>query len=300
MLGGALLGALLATIAPFVGIAPFGGGPAAANHPPAMVSNTNTAASQSRPAPKANPAPPPVNNPVFAQNAQRAIQAVESDARVGVEVFDRQTGVVLTNLNETHQFPTMSVVKLLIALEVLYRNGWALPSAATQQDLARMISYSDDAIASNLWGAYGGPDLVTHMAGVIGLRGTEPPPSDDGEWGDTLTTPADMVTLYRYIAERLPAPDRNLIVDAMDNTTLIAADGTKQYFGIPNGLPRSRWAIKQGWGTSGSRAVVNTTGLIGTDDRYVVVVMTSAADGSESALRSAITSGTGKLAELVS
>lgn len=304
LLGGALLGALIATIAPLVGIAPFGVGPAAAHHSSRTVAPSSVpVTATSRPAPQSTtppPPPPPVDNPAFAQDTQQAVRAVEPDAQVGVEVFDRQTGTVLTNLNETHQFPTMSVVKLLIALDVLHNNGWALPSSGMQQQLTQMISYSDDGIASNLWGSYGGPAIITNMANVIGLHGTQGPSSDPGEWGDTLTTPADLVTLYQYITDKLPAADRDLLVNAMYNAAQTAADGTNQYFGIPDALPHSTWAIKQGWGTSGNRAVVNTTGLIGSNDRYVVVVLTAAAEGTDSALRSAITSGTRQLAPLVS
>lgn len=303
LLGGALLGAVIAAAAPVVGIVPFSIGPAVAHHSstPATTHHV-TSASTTPPAPSSTTPPPPpeVNDPAIAAEVQQAVRASVPDAQVGVEVVDRQTGTVLTNLNETHQFPTMSVVKLLIALDVLHNNGWELPSSDTQQELTRMLSYSDDAIASNLWGSYGGPAIVTQMANVIGLSGTEPPSGDPGEWGDTLTTPADMVKLYSYITDKLPAPDRDLIVNALYNTVQIAADGTDQYFGIPDGLPHSTWAIKQGWGTSGNRAVINTTGLIGSDDRYVVVVLTYASAGTDSALISAITPGTRKLAGLVS
>lgn len=222
------------------------------------------------------------------------------DAQVGVEVFDQDTGTVLTNLNDDQQFPMMSVVKLLIALEVLNSNNWALPDPDTQQDLTRMLSYSDDGIANDLWGSYGGPAIITAMSGVIGLQNTDPPTADSGEWGDTLTTPADIVTLYQYIAGKLPAPDHDLIVNALNNAPQTAADGSDQYFGIPNGMPNTQWAIKQGWGSSGSRFVVNTTGLVGGDDRYVVVVLTSSENSSDSTLRSAITAGTTQLTALVS
>lgn len=302
LLGGALLGALIATAAPLVGIEPFGDGPAATHtSPPATPgSHPNTTGSHPLPAPASTvPSPPPVDNPAYAQDAQQAIRALVPNAQVGVEVFDRQSGVVLTSVNDTRQFPMMSVVKLLIALDVLDHNDWALPSEGTQQELTRMISYSDDEIANDLWGTYGGPTIVTRMADVIGLHTTTPPSSDPGEWGDTLTSPGDLVTLYRYITEKLPADDSTLLVNAMGNTPQTAADGTNQYFGIPRGLPSSTWAIKQGWGMSGSRAVINTTGVLGTDDRYVVVVLTTSSGGSDSTLRTAITSGTGKLAKLV-
>ncbi|MGH3669510.1 MAG: hypothetical protein ACRDSH_02575, partial [Pseudonocardiaceae bacterium] len=136
------------------------------------------------------------------------------------------------------------------------------------------------------------------VAGRLGLTGTQPP-EDPGQWGDTQITPADMVTVYRYIAEQLPAPDRDLVVGALEDAPRTAADGFDQYFGIPDGLPNTTWAIKQGWGTSGSDAVMSSTGLVGTDLRYVVIILVSAPASSYSAVPAVVTAGTAALAGLV-
>lgn len=227
------------------------------------------------------------------------MQAQVSDAQVGVEVFDRQTGTVLTSLNSQQQFPSMSVVKLLIALDVLHSDNWALPDG-TQQQLSQMLSASDDNVADNLWDADGGGDIVSRMVSLIGLSATQPPPDDDpGEWGSTLTTPQDIVTVYNYITN-LPSSDRDFILGALGNAPQYAADGTDQYFGIPDGLSHATWEIKQGWGTSGDQAVINTTGLVGSDARYVVVLLTSASASEYSSLPPAVTAGTNALSGIVS
>lgn len=161
-----------------------------------------------------------------------------------------------------------------------------------------MLADSDDAIADSLWTADGGPTIVTRMVGLLGLTGTQPP-ADSGEWGDTLITPRDMVTVYRYITDQLPDPDRDLVLGALADAPQIAADGFNQYFGIPDGMPHTTWAIKQGWGTSGSRAVMNSTGLVGTDARYVVVLMACAPTDSYSRVPSVVTAGASALAGLV-
>jgi len=169
-------------------------------------------------------------------------------------------------LNAGQQFAAMSVVKLLIALDALARNNWALEDDAAQQEIHQMLADSDDGIADRLWTAGGGPAIVTRMVGQLGLTGTQPP-EDPGEWGDTLITPQDMVTVYRYITEQVPSPDRDLLLGALSDAPRIAADGFDQYFGIPDGMPHTTWAIKQGWGTSGTQAVMDSTVLVGTDLR---------------------------------
>ncbi|MFY9809175.1 MAG: hypothetical protein WAK86_18225 [Pseudonocardiaceae bacterium] len=236
---------------------------------------------------------------IAATTAQQAMQAVLPDAQDGFEVFDRQTGAVLTSHNAGQQFAAMSVVKLLIALDVLTQGNWATPDGETQQEIHQMLADSNDEIADRLWTAGGGPAIVTRMVGQLGLTGTQPP-DDPGEWGDTLITPQDMVTVYRYITDQVPGANRNLLLSALADTPRIAADGFDQYFGIPDGMPHTTWAIKQGWGTSGSQAVMDSTGLVGTDLRYVVVVLASASADSYSTVPAVVTAGAAALAGLVS
>jgi len=218
------------------------------------------------------------------------MQAVLPDAQVGFEVFDRQNNTVLTSQDADRQFSSMSVVKLLIALDVLARNNWVTPDDATRQQLHQMLAGSDDDIANRLWTANGGPTIVTRMIGQLGLTGTQPP-EDPSRWGDTLITPHDMVTVYRYLTDQPPILARDLLLSALTTAPQIAADGFDQYFGIPAGMPRTTWAIKQGWGTSGAQATMHSTGLVGDDLRYVVVVSVSASVNSYSTIPAVVTAG---------
>lgn len=225
---------------------------------------------------------------------QEAIQAVLPTAQAGFAVFDRRSATMLISHNAGQQVAAMSVVKLLIALDVLASGNWAVPDEQTQQELHDMIADSNDEIADELWIAGGGPSIVTRMATLLGLAGTQPP-DDPGEWGDTRTTPQDLVSVYRYITDQLPEPARTLLLNALRDTPRIAADGFDQYFGIPSAMPGTPWAIKQGWGTSGSQAVMNSTGLVGTDLRYVVVVLAVAPASSYATVPAAVTAAASTL-----
>jgi hypothetical protein len=226
------------------------------------------------------------------------MQAALPNAEVGFEVFDRQTDTVLTSHNADQQFAAMSLVKLLIALDALAGEKGNAPDNTAQQKLHQMLAYSDDSIANQLWAANGGPAIVTRMAKALSLAGTQPPriPS---QWGDTLITPRDVVAVYRHITEQLASPYRDLILSALAVAPQIAADGFDQYFGIPDGMPSATWAVKQGWGTSGSQAVMSSTGVVGLDARYVVVVLASASAQSYSAVPEAVTAGASALADLI-
>ena len=226
------------------------------------------------------------------------MHAVLPDAEVGFTVFDRQAGTVLASHNAVQQFASMSVVKLLIALDALAGIDRGAPDEVARQKLHQMLAYSDDSIANQLWSSNGGPAIVTRMVGLLGLTGTQPP-ENLPQWGDTLTTPQDLVAVYRYITDQLPGSDRDLVLGALAVAPQVAADGFDQYFGIPNGMPNASWAIKQGWGTSGSQAVMNSTGVVGADSRYVVVVLASASVRSYSKVPAVVTAGAGALAGLV-
>ena len=54
----------------------------------------------------------------------------------------------------------------------------------------------------------------------------------------------------------------------------IAADGYDQFFGLPDGLPGLTLAVKQGWSSGHGVVAVHSTGLVGPDGRFVVVLMT--------------------------
>ncbi|NIH88110.1 hypothetical protein [Amycolatopsis granulosa] len=234
----------------------------------------------------------------IAMQVRERVRAALPAAQVAVEVFDRRTGTVLTRLDPDRQFASMSVVKLLIALDVLRAGHWEVPDAHTQARLTRMISASDDTIASAFWVQQGGDALVTRVAHLLGLHGTQPP-ATPGQWGSTRITAEDVVTVYRYLEESLPRPARDLLYRALCRAPATAADGKYQYFGIPDALPGTTWAIKQGWGTSDGKAFHHTTGLLGADARYVVVVLSSAPLRSYVALPPALTAGTAALRPLL-
>lgn len=244
------------------------------------------------------PEPSPPDQAAAAAKAEQAMHAVLPNAKVGFKVFDRRTGTVLASHNAGQQFASMSLVKLLIALDALGGHNGIAPDGAARQRLHQMLAYSDDKIASQLWDANGGPKIVTRMASTLGLTGTKPP-QVPGQWGSTLITPRDVVVVYRYITDQLASADRDLILAALAVAPQTAADGFDQYFGIPDAMPSATWAIKQGWGTSGSQAVMTSTGLVGADSRYVVVVLASASARSYSKVPAVVTAGAGALADLL-
>ncbi|OXM50799.1 hypothetical protein CFP71_26750 [Amycolatopsis thailandensis] len=187
--------------------------------------------------------------------------------QVSVVVYDRTAKKNTVSVKSERSYTSASLVKLLIALEALQAGT---PSSTVQ----RMLSVSDDDIASRLWTTHGGPAIVTKWATKIGLAGTRPP-EDPGRWGDTRITAADIAKVYRYLLDQVSAGTRSTIMRALSGATENGSDGIRQYFGIPDAAGELPWSIKQGWACCRGSRILHSSGVVGKDDRYIVVVLTS-------------------------
>jgi hypothetical protein len=203
----------------------------------------------------------------------QAAAGVEPNTTLGAVVYDRVTAQALLSFNADRQFRSASLVKLMIAIDALNRGA----SDTKREQIARMLSFSDDNIASSLW-VQDGPGIIKRVVSLVGLQHTEPP-EQAGKWGEVKLTANDMVLVYQYIMDKLPAADHTLVVDALAQAPRQAADGSDQYFGIPDGL-NTQWAIKQGWGNNTKTMVLHSTALVGANYRYIVILLTEHPLGS--------------------
>ncbi|MQA62474.1 MAG: hypothetical protein GEU86_13480 [Actinophytocola sp.] len=76
------------------------------------------------------------------------------------------------------------------------------------------------------------------------------------------------------IGHHMPPSAGEFLRDALAAAPARAADGFHQHFGIPDGMPDAERAIKQGWMRVNKGLVLNTTGFVGQEQRYVVVLLT--------------------------
>jgi hypothetical protein len=204
------------------------------------------------------PAPPPVTTST----------GLPANIQLATAVFDLRDNALVSQSNENRQFAAESLTKLLIATDL------AAAGRLTGDNLPRvqrMLSTSDDTTANQLWTADGGPQIVTRAIRSMGLRATTPP-RDPGRWGDMTTTAADVVRIYQHIVTKMPAGQRNVLLNDLA-TTPRAADGTNQDFGITAALPDGEWWAKQAWACCRPEWDVHTTGVVGEDHRYVVVAL---------------------------
>jgi len=254
------------------------------------------------------PWPPPPTDPTPAVTTAVA-QADAAGVQQAVVIMDRTTGTILTQLNADQPFPALSLVKLMIAADVL---SGADPSGATNLDstgaaagtvaadgaggsndpgepatavsvdpagadpairalVREMIIRSDDVTADSLYEQAGGDAMVDRITRRYALTGTTPTP-DGVYWGNVQTTAADMASL---LTQLLADPGTaSVIAPAMLATSAYAQDGVDQRIGMRT-VPAA--GSKQGWGCCLSGVVgIHSVGF--TPDRIVVVLSAAAPD----------------------
>jgi hypothetical protein len=207
---------------------------------------------------------------------QRAIdEAATAGATLSVAVLDRRTHELVANGN-SQIIGTASVAKLFIADDLLLQvsEGKTALSPDDRQALDVMLQSSDDGAAEKFWGQGGGDAIVTQVATRYGLSSTTPP--SDGRWWNTMSSLTDLVHYYDMLLDGsggLPAERSSIILNDLAQSTPTGIDGYPQRFGIPEGLFAEPVAVKQGWMCCiGSDWMHLSTGVIGADHRYVMVV----------------------------
>lgn len=225
-------------------------------------------------APRAPAVPPAAVVDSLAARMQDATEeAAKAGANISVAVLDRISHQLVTNGN-TRPIATASVVKLFIADDLLMRAPQTPLSADDRAALDVMLQSSDDGAAETFWNLGGGNAIVTRVASRYGLAGTTPP--SNGAWWNTISTAPDLARYYDMLLNGsggLPAERANLIINDLAQSTPTGIDGYPQRFGIPEGLYNEPVAVKQGWMCCiGNNWMHLSTGVVGADRRYVVVI----------------------------
>jgi hypothetical protein len=214
-----------------------------------------------------------------ARIAQATDEAAAKGATISVAFLDRNTNQLLSNGSD-QLVAIASVAKLFIADDLLSHessgpDGTTQLSSADHLALDSMLRSSDDGVAEAFWAAHGGEAIITDVASRYGLTSTAPP--GDGRWWNTVSSASDLVHYYDMLLNGsggLSGERANVIVNDLAGSTAIGTDGYPQRFGIPDGLYAEPVAVKQGWMCcmDGGSWMHLSTGIIGADQRYVMVI----------------------------
>jgi IPT/TIG domain len=188
---------------------------------------------------------------------------------VGIAVLDTKTGAFFGSGHYQSFFASESVVKVFIATRLLVSGRM---HGSTASRAFKMITQSDDTIASSFYNTVGGDSLINWVKQRYHVPSLGTPPHRANWWGNTHIRPGGLVRLYAKL-KRDPKVGPWLL-HAMHHATQYGSDGTYQFFGLPSAT--SGAAIKQGWGADFddwfNSADFNTTGFVN-HDRYAVAIL---------------------------
>ena len=204
---------------------------------------------------------------VVARQGQRqeGVSVRAAEAR-SARVLARTAGSELAE----RPFPTASMVKLLLAEDLLHRarTGAIALTPGDRAELEVMIRRSDDPAASDFWVRFDGAQAVRDVATRYGLTGTAPPRTE-GQWGETTTTAADLARFLTRLPVVAHPDDAAALLAWMRTADPVAADGFDQEFGVFGTLPGA--AVKQGWMCClGGQRHLHSVGVVG--QRVVVLL----------------------------
>ena len=208
-----------------------------------------------------------LSRPTIMHNA--AVWVSHRPYTIGIAVLDTRTGQFYGAGAYRATFASESVVKVFIAARLLVSGRM---TGSIRARAYKMITQSDDAIASSLYGMVGGDGLITWVKRHYHEPDLGSPPRRRNWWGNTHIRPDGLVRLYAKL-ERDPRVGPWLL-HAMHHATRYGSDGTYQFFGIASATRGA--AIKQGWGADYDdwwhSADFNTTGFVN-GDRYAIAIL---------------------------
>lgn len=213
-------------------------------------------------------APAPAGASVTSQAVSAVSYANQHGYQSAIGVVDTTTGAFSGAGNYNSTYASESVMKTFIATRLLMTgqmSGW------NESTAYKMITQSDDASASALYGRTGGDSLINWIKQALNIPNLGSPPLRAGWWGGTQITAAGMASFYNAVRHRPGV--WNWLGNAMHHATEYGSDGQYQFFGLPSAT--SGAAIKQGWGgdNAAGQPAFNSTGLVN-GDRYAVVILT--------------------------
>ncbi|GAB2480291.1 IPT/TIG domain-containing protein [Jatrophihabitans fulvus] len=198
-----------------------------------------------------------------------ALYAKNRGYAAAVSVYDTKTGTVYSAGKSRTGFASESLIKVWIAARLIHQGRL---HGSTSSAAWKMITQSDDGIASSLYGSVGGDSLDSWVKSFYKVPTLGSGPLRPGWWGSFRVTSDGLVRLYAKLKK-----DKKVwpwLSKAMHAHTTYGSDGFYQAFGLPQAS--SNVAVKQGWGSdysySVSNASMNSTGFVN-NDRYAVAIL---------------------------
>ncbi|MFC7534191.1 transglycosylase domain-containing protein [Actinoplanes sp. GCM10030250] len=190
-----------------------------------------------------------------------------------VSVADRKTGKRYSyHGGRRHETASIVKVELMAALLLRAQDGGRDLTNGEASRVRKMILASDNAAASKVFTAIGGPSGLDSAGGRLGLTETDP----NASWGLTTTTADDQVRMLTALTD----PGSALDEDSRDTALqLMASVNADQNWGVSAAaLDGDRTALKNGWvarSDDDNRWVINSMGRVSGEKTDTLVAVLS-------------------------
>lgn len=207
----------------------------------------------------------------------------QTTGHVGVVVRDRVSGAVWEGGEPAYRIWAGSTPKLAlaVALREEANAGQITLDATAEEQIAAMLSVSDNAAANALWTRYANSTaMMKRFRERYGMADAGYVTGFPDRWGFVKCTAEDLSTLMTYILTTLDPALRAPIVTAMQSV------GPIQQWGVWGAGPALHPGVKNGWSVESDDGedhwITATVGFAGEGQRYVVSGMYYQPPGGDS------------------
>lgn len=249
----------------------------------ALIMTTVTTFSGTYLDPNVRPAPEISGTYIQKQIDEATQQAQGAGVTAGISVIDRaKNNLMKTNDEAAHREFKMESAGRLPILLYAARIDPAVAKGEVQDITAMMQGVSGEA-TNRLWDKYGKTAIIADIATRYNLQET----SSGNSWADTTTSSVDIGRMYRRFLDddEVSTEAKKFVIDLLRDTSLTVVNEDFS-FGLPSAVgirqdtnDNKDLAWVQGWSASGSDPMIRTTtGVLGSDMRYIVVITGQASD----------------------
>jgi hypothetical protein len=220
-----------------------------------------------------------------AQNLRfaQATVLLKVTGHIGVVVRDRQTGAVWRAGEPDFRIWAGSTPKLAfaVALEEEARAGTIKLDDTAKQQIASMLSVSDNKAADSLWNTYAkNANAMMARFQKYGMKSAGYVKGFPSRWGFVKCSAQDLANLMSYVLENLDPDLRSYIVGAMRGV------GSVQHWGVWGAGAAMQPGVKNGWSVESDDGknhwITATVGFAGPAERYEVAAMYHQPPGGDS------------------
>ncbi len=230
------------------------------------------------PTPRPQPPPCPVTIRGFTCRIAERIHQAEHYAAaqpgtIGIVLHDRATGATWRNASGRTDFPAASTIKLAMVADVMLRadRGQIMLDPADWSLIYSILHESSDVAGDQLWFSFEDASFLGRIQ-RFGMR-TASFSQSPAYWGYMYCSPQDLDNLMNYILGKLPARNRDYIVDHLRHVAQI------QQWGVWGAGRADKPGNKDGWEDNGEVWITNTVGFAGPRERYTLAIMYALSGG---------------------